>query len=197
MRKKGSKGLGDSRSHNYWPGWGADCLPCHPLQTLYWFPALRNRRNKDTFFRSPSPETSWGSPGEADIYVLPLITLADVFQTRSAHDFLTRAQLSLQRKPVPTGRAAQRGVNSGTRACSLPRGPAHTPAANPGWGQIRKFVPRWAQDSYVCKACLPLAASPNPTTANSLFLQMRMLIIVVDLMCIRCGMQFLIKTTFF
>lgn len=78
------------------------------------------------FFRSPSPETSWGGPGEADIYVLPLITLADVFQTRSAHDFLTRAQLSLPRKPVPMGKAAQRGVNSGTRACSPPR-PAGQP----------------------------------------------------------------------
>ena len=76
------------------------------------------------FFRSPSPETSWGGPGEADIYVLPLITLADVFQTRSAHDFLTRARLSLPRKPVPMGKAAQRGVNSGTRACSPPHGAA-------------------------------------------------------------------------
>lgn len=127
--KKGSKGLGDSRSHNYWPGWEADCLPRHPWQTLYWFPAPRNRRNEDMFFRSPSPETSWGGPGEADIYVLPLITLADVFQTRSAHDFLTRAQLSLPRKPVPMGKAAQRGVNSGTRACSPPTRPLQTQAA--------------------------------------------------------------------
>lgn len=35
----------------------------------------------------------------------------------------------------------------------------------------------------MCKACLPLTGSPNPTTANNLIFQMRMLM-VVDLLCI-------------
>lgn len=66
-----------------------------------------------TYFSGLLPRKPAGEgPSQADIYVLSLITLADVFQTRSADAFLTSTQM----KPMPLGRDAPRSANSGPGA---------------------------------------------------------------------------------
>jgi hypothetical protein len=155
MRKLNLWGESDPRSHIY-PAclgtyWKTLLSLFHPNPTPQASPLLAGPAQSSTTMTLLSkPSVAWAvkeegmktyfqvsfsgnqlgpGPGEADIYVLSLITLADIFQTTPADTLLTRAQLSSRgylcmQAPLPRGR------------CWLwTRAAAHVPLHKPSWCQ--------------------------------------------------------------
>lgn len=70
-------------------------------QTMGWEDWAMKQNEQRSIFQGSFSRNQLGlGPREAGIYVLPLITLADILQTRPTDTVLTRAGLSLQGRPV-------------------------------------------------------------------------------------------------